>query len=85
MQAAEFTSQFVISHAHAETMLDNKVHWLRQTGISEVVKIHPREHIRDDVKHSAITDRYIDIQLIGRHKSAKTEKDSIESNTCTVK
>ena len=36
------------------------VHWLRHTGISEDVKIRPREHVRDDAGHSssAITDRY---------------------------
>jgi hypothetical protein len=35
------------------------VHWLR--GISEDVKIRPREHGRDDAGHSSMqtTDRYI--------------------------
>lgn len=48
------------------------VHWLRHTGISEDVKTRPREHVRDDAGHSssAITDRYIDIDLHERHKSA---------------
>lgn len=49
------------------------VHWLRHTGISEDVKIRPREHVRDDAGHSssAITDKYIDIELRERHASAK--------------
>ena len=64
----------------AETMMDSTVHWLRHTGISEDVKIRPREHVRDDAGHSssAITDRYIDIELTERHKSAKRKK--IRSN-----
>lgn len=51
------------------------VHWLRHTGISEDVKIRPREHVRDDAGHSsgAITDRYIDIELRERHRSAKNK------------
>jgi site-specific recombinase XerD len=57
----------------AETLLSATVHWLRHTGISEDVKIRPREHVRDDAGHSssAITDRYIDIELRARHDSAK--------------
>lgn len=49
------------------------VHWLRHTGISEDVKFRPREHVRDDAGHgsSAITDRYIDVQLQERHASAR--------------
>ena len=49
------------------------VHWLRHTGISEDVKFRPREHVRDDAGHgsSAITDRYIDVQLTERHASAR--------------
>lgn len=49
------------------------VHWLRHTGISDDVKIRPREHVRDDAGHSssAITDKYIDIELRERHASAK--------------
>jgi hypothetical protein len=49
------------------------VHWLRHTGISEDVKIRPREHVRDDAGHSssAITDRYVDVHLSERHASAK--------------
>ena len=49
------------------------VHWLRHTGISEDVKIRPREHVRDDAGHgsSAITDRYIDGERAERHATAK--------------
>ena len=55
------------------------VHWLRHTGISDDVKIRPKEHVRDDAGHSssAITDKYIDIELHERHRSAK--KKPIES------
>ncbi len=52
------------------------VHWLRHTGISEDVKIRPREHVRDDAGHSssAITDKYIDIELRERHASARKKE-----------
>jgi site-specific recombinase XerD len=52
------------------------VHWLRHTGISEDVKHRPREHVRDDAGHSssAITDRYIDIELRERARSAKQKR-----------
>lgn len=52
------------------------VHWLRHTGISEDVKIRPREHVRDDAGHSssATTDRYIDIELQERYESAQKKK-----------
>jgi site-specific recombinase XerD len=57
----------------AEMLVSATVHWLRHTGISEDVKIRPREHVRDDAGHSssAITDQYIDIELRARHASAK--------------
>ncbi len=57
----------------AEALMEATVHWLRHTGISDDVKIRPREHVRDDAGHSssAITDKYIDIELKERHKSAK--------------
>ena len=57
------------------------VHWLRHTGISEDVKHRPREHVRDDAGHSssAITDRYIDIELKARAESAKQK--SIDKET----
>ena len=51
------------------------VHWLRHTGISEDVKMRPREHVRDDAGHSssAITDKYIDIELKERARSARNK------------
>lgn len=57
----------------ADMLMSATVHWLRHTGISEDVKYRPREHVRDDAGHSssAITDRYIDIELRARHASAK--------------
>ncbi|MBP9727373.1 MAG: site-specific integrase [Gammaproteobacteria bacterium] len=57
----------------ADVLRTSTVHWLRHTGISEDVKIRPREHVRDDAGHSssAITDRYIDVELTERAKSAK--------------
>lgn len=52
------------------------VHWLRHTGISEDVKIRPREHVRDDAGHSsgATTDRYIDVERQARHRSAQQKR-----------
>lgn len=59
----------------AETLIDATVHWLRHTGISDDVKHRPREHVRDDAGHSssATTDKYIDIELRERHRSAKNK------------
>jgi site-specific recombinase XerD len=57
----------------ATALMEATVHWLRHTGISDDVKHRPREHVRDDAGHSssAITDKYIDIELRERHRSAK--------------
>lgn len=59
----------------AEQLKHATVHWLRHTGISEDVKTRPREHVRDDAGHSssAITDRYIDVELKERHRSGKNK------------
>lgn len=59
----------------ADNLLSATVHWLRHTGISEDVKIRPREHVRDDAGHSSsvTTDRYIDVELLARHKSAQNK------------
>ena len=59
------------------------VHWLRHTGISEDVKIRPKEHVRDDAGHasSAITDRYIDVELQERAKSARRKKIDLTDKT----
>lgn len=58
------------------------VHWLRHTGISEDVKLRPREHVRDDAGHAsmATTDRYIDSDLRERHASGKKKviKDALK-------
>lgn len=60
----------------ADTLNEATVHWLRHTGISDDVKIRPREHVRDDAGHSssAITDKYIDIELRERHRSARKKQ-----------
>jgi integrase len=60
----------------ADNLATATVHWLRHTGISEDVKIRPREHVRDDAGHSssATTDRYIDVEMIERHRSARNKK-----------
>jgi len=52
------------------------VHWLRHTGISEDVKIRPREHVRDDAGHSSMqtTDRYIESDARERHRSGKRKQ-----------
>lgn len=65
-------------HEEADNLGAATVHWLRHTGISEDVKIRPREHVRDDAGHSssATTDRYIDIEKQARYKSA--QKKTIE-------
>ncbi len=57
----------------ADSLIEATVHWLRHTGISDDVKHRPREHVRDDAGHSssAITDKYIDIELRERHRSAR--------------
>ena len=62
----------------ADTLKEATVHWLRHTGISDDVKIRPREHVRDDAGHSssAITDKYIDIEKRDRHHSAKKKQIS---------
>lgn len=57
----------------AEALMSATVHWLRHTGISDDIKRdRPKEHVRDDAGHgsSAITDRYIDIELEDRNRSA---------------
>ena len=62
--------------SEADSLSVATVHWLRHTGISEDVKIRPREHVRDDAGHSssATTDRYIDIELQARYQSAQKKK-----------
>jgi site-specific recombinase XerD len=57
----------------ARSLNEATVHWLRHTGISDDVQHRPREHVRDDAGHSssATTDKYIDVELRERHRSAK--------------
>ena len=66
-------------YEEAEQLKAATVHWLRHTGISDDVKRRPREHVRDDAGHSssAITDKYIDIDLRERHASAKKKPITI--------
>lgn len=59
----------------ANELTNATVHWLRHTGISDDVKHRPREHVRDDAGHSssAITDKYIDVELRERYQSARNK------------
>lgn len=67
----------------ADAMEAATVHWLRHTGISEDVKIRPREHVRDDAGHSssATTDRYIDVEKRERHRSARKKRIVLEETS----
>ncbi len=60
----------------AEDLATATVHWLRHTAISNEVEYRPREHIRDDVGHDnpATMDKYIDIDRVDRHLSAKSKR-----------
>jgi site-specific recombinase XerD len=68
----------------ADAMESATVHWLRHTGISDDInkRGRPIAHVRDDAGHSssAITDRYNDIELKERYKSAKNKKIIINKN-----
>ncbi len=57
----------------AQDLASATVHWLRHTAISSDIETRPREHIRDDVGHenAATMDKYIDIDKVARHASAK--------------
>lgn len=65
----------------ADQLAAATVHWLRHTGISDDVKIRPREHVRDDAGHgsSAITDKYIDVEKRARHASGRRKKINPEN------
>lgn len=70
----------------ADAMESATVHWLRHTGISDDInkRGRPVAHVRDDAGHSssAVTDRYNDIELKERYKSAKNKKLNVkEKNT----
>ncbi len=60
----------------AEELKKATVHWLRHTGISEDVKLRPREHVRDEAGHAsmATTDIYIDSDSKERHESGKRKR-----------
>ena len=60
----------------ARELKASTVHWLRHTGISEDVKVRPREHVRDDAGHAsmATTDCYIDSDRRERHQSARKKR-----------
>jgi len=64
--------------AEADALESATVHWLRHTGISDDInqRKRPIAHVRDDAGHSssAITDRYNNIELKERYKSAKEKK-----------
>lgn len=66
----------------AQSLIEATVHWLRHTGISDDVQHRPREHVRDDAGHSssATTDKYIDVELRARHKSAKDKPILFDDN-----
>jgi hypothetical protein len=65
-------------YSDADALESATVHWLRHTGISDDInkRGRPIAHVRDDAGHSssAITDRYNDIELKERYKSAKQKK-----------
>lgn len=67
----EMTAKGLAEEAH--DLQTATVHWLRHTGISEDVKIRPREHVRDDAGHAsmATTDRYIESDRRERHESGR--------------
>ena len=68
----------------ADSLEAATVHWLRHTGISDDINMRgrPVAHVRDDAGHSSssITDRYNDIDLMERHKSAKHKKINSQKN-----
>ena len=70
-------------HEEANSMEQATVHWLRHTGISDDInkRGRPVAHVRDDAGHESIatTDRYNDIVLQERHKSAKN-KSTTQTN-----
>lgn len=75
-------------HDEAQDLTVATVHWLRHTAISADVEHRPREHVRDDAGHEniSITDRYIDIDRIARHDSARKKalkpNYQIKEKTC---
>ena len=79
--------QEIFDHAVLKLKKDNQnqlvadlraatVHWLRHTSISFDVMNRPTEHVRDDAGHEniTITDRYIEVERIRRHESARNKE-----------
>jgi site-specific recombinase XerD len=64
----------------ANSLEFSTVHWLRHTGISDDInkRDRPVSHVSDDAGHTnrATTERYNDIELTERHKSAKHKNTS---------
>ena len=60
----------------AQDLKESTVHWLRHTGISNDVKMRPREHVRDDAGHAsmATTDRYIESDERERHATGRGKR-----------
>ena len=76
-------TELLVQEGHADDAVILKeatVHWLRHTSISADVQHRPREHVRDDAGHESvvITDKYIDVDRMARHNSAKSKKLIIE-------
>jgi site-specific recombinase XerD len=69
----------------ANEFKEGTVHWLRHTGISEDVKVRPKEHVKEEAGHNSLatTDRYIDIELKERAKSRRTAYSENEINQST--
>jgi site-specific recombinase XerD len=63
-------------------LLAASAHWLRHTGISQDVKLRPREHVREDAGHSSslTTDKYIDDDLRERNESAKYKSITLDTD-----
>ncbi len=65
-------------------MAHASAHWLRHTGISDDIneRQRPLAHVRDDAGHASIvtTDRYNDIELTERYKSAKKKTSKQEKD-----
>ncbi|MFA5959340.1 MAG: tyrosine-type recombinase/integrase [Tatlockia sp.] len=74
--AAAHTLRLSGKTEEADNLNTATVHWLRHTGISEDVKIRPREHVRDDAGHSSsvTTDRYIDVEKQARYQTAQKKQ-----------
>lgn len=62
----------------AASLMQATVHWLRHTGISNDINTRgrPIAHVRDDAGHSssATTDRYNNVDLAARNRSARNKK-----------